>query len=155
VNYRYSLAGFMTFFFVYSPSKKLKSGNILRICQALVLSPYQCQGHGKTMMRAVYDYAKRSYNDILKSVHMSMSTIRDQDRHEENYHANPNPNNGDGDGGDSISQKIVEVNVEDPAPGFTLMRNAIDYELFEAMVTDAVVSDSESDDDLSIKGILN
>ena len=143
MGYRYSLAGFMTLFTFYSPFKKPKSGNVLRICQALVLPPYQRQGHGKAMMRAVYDYAKGSNNDILRS-----------EIDHAKYNINNGDGNGNGDGGGPTFQEIVEVNVEDPAPGFTYMRDGIDYQLFEAMAADAIVSDSESDDDSAIKGIL-
>ena len=146
-GYRYSFAGFLTLFTFYSPFRKPQSGNILRICQALVLPPYQRQGHGKAMMRAVYDYAKVSYNDALRSVHMS--TVKDQ-----GYHGDNDTNSNDGR---SISQEIVEVNVEDPAPGFTCMRNIIDYQSFATMVANLTVSDnstSSSDIDPAIEDII-
>ena len=124
MNTGYSLAGYVTLFCFFSPFKKPKAGIVLRICQALVLPPYQRMGHGKRMMRAVYRYAKGDYDQVLTSV-------------------------GGGGGGDTKSasatgescaagttssnglQEIVEVNVEDPAPAFTYMRDAIDYEMFQ------------------------
>jgi len=123
VGYRYSLAGYMTLFTFYSPFKKPKSGNVLRICQAMVLPPYQRQGHGKAMMRAVYDYAKGSYNNILGFA-------------DANNRINVAGNSGINSGG-STMQEIVEVNVEDPAPGFTYMRDIVDYQLFETMVSNS------------------
>jgi histone acetyltransferase 1 len=80
---QYSLAGYMTLFHFQSPFRKPTPGTIVRICQVLVLPPYQRQGLGQAMMRAVYQYAE---NDDL-----------------------------------------VEVNVEDPAPACTALRNAVDY----------------------------
>ena len=133
VGYRYSLAGYMTLFTFYSPFKKPKSGNVLRICQAMVLPPYQRQGHGKAMMRAIYDYAKGSYNDILGFVDGS-------------NHVNVVAGNGGINSGGSTVQEIVEVNVEDPAPGFTYMRDRVDYQLFETMLSDQNPSSSNSND---------
>jgi GNAT superfamily N-acetyltransferase len=137
VGYRYSLAGYMTLFTFYSPFKKPKSGNVLRICQAMVLPPYQRQGHGKAMMRAVYDYAKGSYNDILGFV--------DGSNHVNVVAGNGGLNIGINNG-DSTVQEIVEVNVEDPAPGFTYMRDRVDYQLFETMLSDQNPSSSNSND---------
>mmetsp|Transcript_15571 Transcript_15571/g.29369 ORF Transcript_15571/g.29369 Transcript_15571/m.29369 type:complete len:608 (-) Transcript_15571:649-2472(-) len=98
----YSLVGYMTLFTFYSPFKKPKSGNVLRICQALILPPFQRQGHGKAMMSCVYEYARGKIDK--------------------------------GDNSEScIHDDIVEVNVEDPAPGFTYMRDSMDYCLFEQL----------------------
>jgi histone acetyltransferase 1 len=99
----YSLVGYMTLFTFYSPFKKPKSGNVLRICQALILPPFQRQGHGKAMMSCVYDYAR---GKNCKKDDNSESCIQDS---------------------------IVEVNVEDPAPGFSYMRDSVDYCLFEEL----------------------
>ena len=66
----------------------------MRICQALLLPPYQRQGHGKVMLRAVHEIAMQS-------------------------------------------DQIVEINVEDPAPGFVALRNRVDYEL----LVDSIKSD--------------
>ena len=91
---RYSLAGYMTLFLFFSPFKKPVGGNIVRICQALILPPYQRQGHGKRLMDVCYQYAKGEFDTILKE-----------------------------------QSNIVEVNVEDPAPGFVQLRDAVDYAL--------------------------
>lgn len=82
---RYALCGYMTLFHFHAPFRKPKPGIIVRVCQALLLPPYQRMGHGRVMMRAVHDMTAGS--------------------------------------------DIVEVNVEDPAPAFTLLRNRVDYEL--------------------------
>jgi GNAT superfamily N-acetyltransferase len=91
---RYSLCGFLTLFHFHSPFRKPSAGIIMRICQALLLPPYQRQGHGKVMLRAVHEIAMQS-------------------------------------------DQIVEINVEDPAPGFVALRNRVDYEL----LVDSIKSD--------------
>lgn len=91
---RYALCGYLTLFHFSSPFRKPKPGTIVRICQALLLPPYQRRGHGKAMIRAVHDMAQES-------------------------------------------DDIVEINVEDPAPGFIALRNRIDFELLvESLETD-------------------
>ena len=115
----YSLVGYMTLFGFFAPLRKPKSGIIMRICQALVLPPFQRQGHGKRMMRAVNDYAYGKFDDLLKGS------------------KGDGNGNGNRDGNDAVMQgDIVEVNVEDPAPGFTYMRDAVDYEYFQAAIVD-------------------
>lgn len=52
---KYSLAGYTTLFHFMSPFKKPKPGIVVRICQVMVLPPYQRAGHGKFMLQAVYD----------------------------------------------------------------------------------------------------
>mmetsp|Transcript_14450 Transcript_14450/g.23905 ORF Transcript_14450/g.23905 Transcript_14450/m.23905 type:complete len:464 (+) Transcript_14450:57-1448(+) len=91
---RYALCGYLTLFHFSSPFRKPKPGIIVRVCQALLLPPYQRRGHGKAMLRAVHDMAEES-------------------------------------------DDIVEINVEDPAPGFIALRNRVDYELLaESLETD-------------------
>eukprot|EP00934_Nitzschia_sp_Nitz4_P002858 Nitzschia sp. Nitz4//scaffold216_size36101//19471//20820//NITZ4_007781-RA/size36101-processed-gene-0.45-mRNA-1//-1//CDS//3329542194//2848//frame0 len=92
---QYSLVGYMTLFHFNAPFFKPKPGIVTRICQAVVLPPYQGQGHGKRLFQAVYDLAHSLGHD--KEVYSS-----DED--------------------------IVQVNVEDPAPGFTILRNKFDLE---------------------------
>ncbi len=103
--YKYSLVGYVTLFAFYSPFKKPKSGIVLRICQALILPPYQRCGHGKVFIRAVYDYANGKFDDKL----LQQSTTTTSS---------------------STLLEVVEVNVEDPAPSFEALRNCVDYELF-------------------------
>ncbi len=114
---KYSFVGYMTLFCFFSPFKKPKSGIILRICQALILPPYQGCGLGKRMMSAVYDYAHGKFDSILS---------------------------GDGDGGDGGSGRtkaeIVEVNVEDPSPSFTRLRNRMDYQLLKDKLSSSITS---------------
>ena len=83
---KYSLAGYMTLFHFHAPFHKPRGGTIVRICQALLLPPYQRQGHGKRLMKAVYEMAQASKSDV------------------------------------------VQINVEDPAPGFVALRNRVDLE---------------------------
>ena len=97
----YSFVGFITLFFFYSPFKKPKPGVVLRICQAMILPPYQRAGHGKVMVKVVYDLAQGKYGEIWSS---------DQK---------------------DLCHEIVEVNVEDPSPAFVALRNRIDYELLK------------------------
>ena len=49
---QYAVAGFMTVFSFSTPFRG-DGGKVLRICQALVLPPFQKQGHGKRMMQQV------------------------------------------------------------------------------------------------------
>jgi GNAT superfamily N-acetyltransferase len=52
----WALAGYITLFHFTNPF--LHGGSvIMRICQALVLPPYQGQGHGRRMLHAVHDLA--------------------------------------------------------------------------------------------------
>jgi histone acetyltransferase 1 len=104
-KYKYSLVGYVTLFAFYSPFKKPKPGIVLRICQALILPPYQRCGHGKVFIRAVYDYANGKFDDKLLQQSTSPSST-------------------------STSLEVVEVNVEDPAPSFEALRNCVDYEVF-------------------------
>jgi len=86
---QYSLVGYMTVFHFLSPFKKPKSGTVARVCQVLILPPYQRMGHGKMLLKEVYKMAHDSTNDI------------------------------------------VEINVEDPAPACTSLRNHLDFELLK------------------------
>ena len=108
-QYKYSFVGYVTLFSFFSPFRKPKSGIVLRICQALILPPYQRCGHGKMFFRAVYDYANGKFDDKLN---------------------NRDHNDNGGENRLLMKQEIVEVNVEDPAPGFEALRNCMDYELF-------------------------
>ena len=88
---RYSLCGYVTLFHFNAPFRKPKAGIVMRICQVLLLPPYQRCGHGKVLIRTVHDLAKES-------------------------------------------DDIVEINVEDPAPGFVALRNRVDYEMLSESV---------------------
>lgn len=86
---RYSVAGYLTLYRFAAVFRKPRAGHILRICQALVLPPYQRAGHGRRLLEAVYDHAQ-------------------------------------------TQDDIVEINVEDPAPGFVALRNTVDYQRYGA-----------------------
>jgi histone acetyltransferase 1 len=58
--FQYSLVGYMTLFSFSSPFKKPKGGMIQRVCQVVILPPYQRAGHGKKMLQVVYQRAKLS-----------------------------------------------------------------------------------------------
>jgi histone acetyltransferase 1 len=105
-NFKYSLVGYMTLFHFHSPFKKPKPGMVLRICQAVILPPYQRAGHGKTMFQAVYDIASGTYESELQSLKQNKKS------------------NG-------MEDDIVEINVEDPAPAFVCLRDRIDFELLK------------------------
>lgn len=92
----YALVGYATLFHFNAPFHKPEPGIIIRICQALVLPPFQGQGHGKRMMQCIYSVAHGRYTGVH-----------------------------DGD------QSIVQINVEDPAPGFVAMRNKVEMKLLE------------------------
>eukprot|EP00980_Cylindrotheca_fusiformis_P016774 scaffold5048_cov121-Cylindrotheca_fusiformis.AAC.25 len=86
----YALVGYVTLYHFNAPFHRPKPGIIARVCQALVLPSFQRQGHGKRMMRCIYDRI--------------------------------------GNNDDDHSNQIVQINVEDPAPGFVAMRNKVDLE---------------------------
>ncbi|GAX17473.1 histone acetyltransferase 1 [Fistulifera solaris] len=97
---QYSFAGYFTLYHFNSPFRKPTPGTVVRICQALILPPYQRSGHGFTMMNAVYKWAFDGYNERLKGEEAE------------------------------IPKSIVEINVEDPAPAFVALRNRVDYHRF-------------------------
>ncbi|GAX13968.1 histone acetyltransferase 1 [Fistulifera solaris] len=97
---QYSFAGYFTLYHFNSPFRKPTPGTVVRICQALILPPYQRSGHGFTMMNAAYKWAFDGYSKQLKGA----------------------------DAG--IAKSIVEINVEDPAPAFVALRNRVDYHRF-------------------------
>lgn len=97
---QYSLAGYFTLFHFNSPFRKPAPGIVVRICQALILPPYQRSGHGFMMMSAVYKWAFEGYSKQLQ---------------EEDA---------------TLPKSIVEINVEDPAPAFVALRNRVDYQRF-------------------------
>ena len=92
---KYSLVGYTTLFHFNSPFRKPKPGIVMRVCQAIVLPPYQRGGHGSMMLNEVYKIAEGR--------------------------------NGVAGGSD----EIVEVNVEDPCPGFIALRNKVDFRRFQ------------------------
>lgn len=96
-NCQYSLAGYMTLYHFISLFHKPEGGIIVRICQALLLPPYQGQGHGGQIIRAIY------------------SKLARQGDKGQNQNDNDSP------------YKIVQINVEDPAPAFVALRNKTDY----------------------------
>lgn len=89
---KYSLAGYVTLYHFPSPFRKPIPGTVVRVCQALILPPYQRSGHGRRMLHAVFQLPKET----------------------------------------ATGDPIVEINVEDPAPGFAAMRNRVDLERFLA-----------------------
>lgn len=98
---KYSLVGYITLFHFHAPFKKPKSGTVARVCQVLILPPYQRMGLGKALLKQVYDMARNDDNDI------------------------------------------VEINVEDPAPACTLLRNRLDYDMLkESFASDSPWLDS-------------
>mmetsp|Transcript_2150 Transcript_2150/g.3091 ORF Transcript_2150/g.3091 Transcript_2150/m.3091 type:complete len:525 (-) Transcript_2150:52-1626(-) len=113
-SYKFSLVGYITLFGFYSPFRKPKSGIVLRICQALILPPYQRCGHGKMMLKAIYKYVHGSFDSKIKSF-----PLKSDDEMEEKQDQSQS------------QQEIVEVNVEDPALSFQALRNKADYELFK------------------------
>ena len=95
---KFSLAGYVTLFHFSAPFRKPKPGTIVRICQAVVLPPYQRAGHGREMLHRVHDLAQGKFNEKIAK----------------------------------YAKAIVEINVEDPAPGFVALRNLVDYERYAA-----------------------
>jgi len=87
----YSLVGYSTLYHFDSPFRKPVGGILVRVCQAIILPPYQRMGHGKTMLHTVFDVCAAACDD---------------------------------------SKKIVEINVEDPAPAFSALRDVVDWERY-------------------------
>eukprot|EP00592_Proboscia_alata_P008467 CAMPEP_0194363414 /NCGR_PEP_ID=MMETSP0174-20130528/11211_1 /TAXON_ID=216777 /ORGANISM="Proboscia alata, Strain PI-D3" /LENGTH=496 /DNA_ID=CAMNT_0039136797 /DNA_START=84 /DNA_END=1570 /DNA_ORIENTATION=- len=90
-NNIFSLVGYTTLYYFHAPFKRPKPGLVVRICQMLILPPYQRCGHGKVMMEQIYNLIQK----------------------------------------DDDKEIVVELNVEDPCVGFTLLRNRIDYEFLK------------------------
>lgn len=53
-SYRYSFVAYMTLYHFHSPFRKPNPGVVVRICQALVLPPYQRLGIGRRILRTLY-----------------------------------------------------------------------------------------------------
>jgi histone acetyltransferase 1 len=69
-KHKYSLVGYFTLFHFIALFHKPEPGLIIRICQALVLPPFQGQGHGKRLLEAVNNLAhqnqeKKDNDDII------------------------------------------------------------------------------------------
>ena len=56
-QFQYSLVGYFTLFHFIALFRKPEPGLILRICQALILPPFQGQGHGRRLLQNVYQLA--------------------------------------------------------------------------------------------------
>jgi histone acetyltransferase 1 len=52
----YSFVGYMTLYHFENPFRKPCGGTIVRICQVLILPPYQRQKHGQQMLHTLYQY---------------------------------------------------------------------------------------------------
>lgn len=98
-RYRYSLVGYFTLFHFIALFHKPEPGLIVRVCQALILPPFQGQGHGRRLLQAVYDLAHKRI--------AQKRSIK----------------------GGAQYDNIIQVNVEDPAPAFIALRNRIDFKL--------------------------
>jgi histone acetyltransferase 1 len=68
----YSFVGYMTLYHFQSPFRKPKPGVVVRICQALIIPPYQRLGIGRTMQHAVYESLvqnqQSSHDDDIHSI---------------------------------------------------------------------------------------
>lgn len=106
-RYNYSLVAYFTIFHFIALFHRPEPGLIIRICQALVLPPFQGQGHGKRILQAVYNIARNQEKDADQK-------ISNGNENENHY---------------NLIHKIVQVNVEDPAPAFVALRNKIDWKL--------------------------
>lgn len=97
----YSFVGYVTLFHFWAIFHKPHPGIIVRICQALVLPPFQGQGHASRLLQGVYRLAHRNH-------YINSTDTTDQDLQ-------------------TIKHKIVQVNVEDPTPAFMVVRHKADY----------------------------
>lgn len=93
---KFSLAGYVTLFHFSAPFRRPKPGMIVRVCQAVVLPPYQRSGHGRELLHQLHEMAQGEFDDAIGT----------------------------------YGKAIVEINVEDPAPGFVSLRNLVDYERY-------------------------
>ena len=53
----------MTLYYFENPFRKPIAGTIVRICQVLILPPYQRQNHGRHMLQALYSYYNNADTD--------------------------------------------------------------------------------------------
>lgn len=90
--------------------------DVKKVCQALVLPPWQRQGHGNKLLHQVY--------------------------------------------ADVMSRKdVYQVTVEDPSPGFTRLRDQVDYEhcrvlrIFKRYIEDVAISDPSDVKSLNAEAI--
>jgi len=113
-RYKYSLVAYFTIFHFIALFHRPEPGLIIRICQALVLPPFQGQGHGKRILQAVYNIVHNQEKDADQKISNERSDIKVDNGNE--IH-------------DNVVHKIVQVNVEDPAPAFVALRNKIDWKL--------------------------
>ncbi|KAL7513410.1 hypothetical protein ACHAXN_010457 [Cyclotella atomus] len=104
---RLSLAGYFTLFYFHAPFRKPDPGVVLRICQALMLPPYQRAGHATDLMNEIYAHSNGCVDGV----------------------------------------KIVEINVEDPAPAFVALRDSFDFRRFEDFIESSDFADSSIGDD--------
>jgi hypothetical protein len=112
---KYSLAGYVTLFHFASPFRKPRPGTIVRICQAMILPPFQRAGHGRQMLLTIHrlvhgEYAAASTattTTLPSSLEAAAAAITAADHSD-----------------------IVEINVESPAPAFVALRNRVDFEEF-------------------------
>jgi GNAT superfamily N-acetyltransferase len=122
---KYSLAGYLTLYHFAAPFRKPLPGTVARICQVLLLPPYQRSGHGQVMLQAVADLAHGVYTTAIRQRPVSPSKKELT----------------------SYAESLVEVNVEDPAPGFTALRNRVDYVRFRQHHSYSENDDDNNDDD--------
>jgi GNAT superfamily N-acetyltransferase len=121
---KYSLAGYLTLFHFAAPFRKPVPGTVARICQVLLLPPYQRAGHGQVMLQAVADLAHGVYANPAPRSRLQSPSKKELK---------------------GYAESLVEVNVEDPAPGFTALRNRVDYVRFRQH--HAGNSDDDEDDE--------
>ena len=98
------LAGYLTLYAFNNPLK----GKSVRICQVLVLPPFQRQGHGQRLLRQAYRIARE--RDVVYEV--SKPHFRKIFEREWLL----------------LMSHFPQVTVEDPAEGFTMLRNVSDVQ---------------------------
>jgi histone acetyltransferase 1 len=62
---QFSLVGYMTLYHFTSHFRKPLPGTVVRICQALLLPPYQRSGHGQRMLTIIHEWADGVFNHCL------------------------------------------------------------------------------------------
>jgi histone acetyltransferase 1 len=121
------LAGYVTLFHFCSPFRKPIPGTIVRICQALILPPYQRAGHGRQMLATIHRWVRGEY--VAAAAAAAATTTTKTPTLLPTSLACADADSATIVAADHFAD-IVEINVEDPAPAFVALRNRVDFEEF-------------------------
>lgn len=104
-NFEYIPVGFCSVYPFYTLKRegsKIVDCRRLRISQFLVLPPFQRQGHGRKLLRAVYTYANKGYKEPRSQIGFNALESTEQKTYE--------------------PRECYEVTVENPGDDFSALR---------------------------------